>query len=200
MLSFIKEYLIPPGGMSARETVGTVLGVILILISIFIYASVRRDRIILYKLANDVLYGANNICFANYTAGVLGLVGCFREIVFYYRGKKKWADSRLWLAFFLAVSFLTPCVQWAVQREVDLLQLLSAFGTAFLVLGLFSINTVTMKCLVIAGQSLYLVYQIKTRNVTAAVCALMSIVSCIIGLINEFAAAGKRKKDSVSQQ
>ncbi len=186
MIPFIKEYFGSLAGMSAREQAGTVLGILLIIVSAIIYISSKRNRILLLRLANDVLYGANNFCFANYTAGVLGIVGCFREIIFYYRGKKKWAESRIWLAIFMAIAFLTPCIQWAVQRKVDLLQLLSAFGTAFLVVGLFCSDTVKMKALVIVGQILYLIYQITSGNVTAAVCAVMSIISCIVGLINEY--------------
>ena len=186
MISFLKEYLSSLTQMSGRELAGTVLGILLIIVSAIIYISSRRNRILLLKLANDVLYGANNFCFANYTAGVLGLVGCVREIVFYFRGKKKWADSKIWPAAFLTVAFLTPCVQWAIQRKFDPLQLLCAFGTAFLVIGLFCEDTVKMKILVITGQILYLIYQITTGNVTAAICAVMSIISCVIGLINEY--------------
>lgn len=185
MIPFIKEYLSSLTQMSGRELAGTILGILLIIVSGLIYISSRRSRILLLRLANDVLYGANNFCFANYTAGVLGLVGCFRDIVFYYRGKKKWADSKIWPGIFLAIAFLTPCVQWAVQKNVDLLQLLSAFGTAFLVIGLYCSDTVKMKCFVVAGQILYLIYQITTGNITAAICAVMSIVSCVIGLFNE---------------
>ena len=176
MISFLKEYLSSLTQMSGRELAGTVLGILLIIVSAIIYISSRRNRILLLKLANDVLYGANN----------LGLVGCVREIVFYFRGKKKWADSKIWPAAFLTVAFLTPCVQWAIQRKFDPLQLLCAFGTAFLVIGLFCEDTVKMKILVITGQILYLIYQITTGNVTAAICAVMSIVSCVIGLINEY--------------
>ena len=74
MISFLKEYLSSLTQMSGRELAGTVLGILLIIVSAIIYISSRRNRILLLKLANDVLYGANNFCFANYTAGVDGVL------------------------------------------------------------------------------------------------------------------------------
>ena len=70
---------------------GNIIGYIAIAENIFIFLSVRRERVLIFKLISDVLW-ALNMAFlsvdnrANLTGAILNVIGIFREIVFYKLG------------------------------------------------------------------------------------------------------------------
>jgi hypothetical protein len=183
MLNLIVDYF---ASLTPVQIAGTVFGAIMMVLALINFISTRRSRILIIRAVTDVCSALNNFCFGSFTAGLLNCSGLCREIVFYYRGKKKWADSILWLFLFLAIVVLSPFPECFTEGRFMPILLLPAASGVFTVTGLYNKNTVVTKCCIIASQTLYTFYQITRNNPTALITSVMALVSAIIGLINEY--------------
>ena len=89
--------------MNAYIWIGQAIGVLAMLESFFIFQVADRRKMVLLKLVDDVLWIVHFILIGGYTGALTTTVALFREIVFYFRGEKKWASSLLWAVGFSIV-------------------------------------------------------------------------------------------------
>ena len=155
--------------------------------SLFIYVSNRRERIIAMKIVSDVLWAVHYALFGSATASLLNCLAIGRETVFYNRGRKKWADSRIWMWVFIAAMLSSPVLE-SVTSGFRLLLLLPAVGSALAVVGFYCKNTVATKLLLFASTLLYLIYNTAEGNAMGVIGTIGPIVSTLAGLIHEIAA------------
>ena len=75
------------------------------MVSLFlIYQQKSRKNIILCKLSADIFWIAHYFLLGAYAGVIPNAVGFFREIVFYNRGKRKWADTPVWVLVFILIN------------------------------------------------------------------------------------------------
>lgn len=176
---------------------GNIIGYIAIAENLFIFLSVRRERVLIFKLISDVLW-ALNMAFlsvdnrANLTGAILNVIGIFREIVFYNRLDKNWAKHKFWLFFFIGVTLISPIVSWN-----GAISLLPAFGSIFAVILFYSKNTDHMRYLSFLAQGLWLVYASVILSVPAIISNAIMILSSIIGIIRSFILNKKAKREQL---
>ena len=188
------------GGDTVR-IIGTVFGWINVLLSLLIYVSNKRSRILLLKLSSDGFSALNLIMCSFRVAGAIAcLIAVFREILFYLRTKKKWADHICWLFLVIAALALTAIADFAIRGSFNPLALLPAAGSIIAAVGLFSKNTLKMKILVFTGMVPYLFYNIfsydsgkvtASPNVPGIVSTALVMISTIIGIAHEVSAKKK---------
>ncbi|MBO4355304.1 MAG: YgjV family protein [Clostridia bacterium] len=178
--------------------IGTVFGWINVVFCLLIYISNKRSRILALKLSSDV-FSALNMFLCNFrVAGALAcIVAIFREIVFYLRTKKKWADHRIWLFIVIFLLLLSSVIDFILRGSFNPLALLPTFGSIFAAIGLFSKDTLRLKILVFIGTVPYLFYNIFSMefgvivanpNVPGIVAVTFQLISVVIGLIHEIIA------------
>lgn len=170
---------------SPIEVIGTVCGIICIFLAIINYIFTDRNKIIIVKGLSDITNGLNNLCYGKIAPTILNFIGLGRETVFFFRGKKKWADSVVWMYVFMAAMVGTPVVINIIEGW-NWMELLPAGASFFSVYGLYSKNTVTTKICIIAAQIMHTIYQGWVGNITAFITSVMPIISAIIGLIREY--------------
>ena len=176
---------------------GNIIGYIAIAENIFLFLSVKRERVLIFKLISDVLW-ALNMAFlsienrANLTGAILNAIAIFREIVFYNRLDKNWAKSKFWLFFFIGVTLISPIVSWSGP-----ISLLPAFGSIFAVILFYSKNTDYMRYLSFLAQGLWLIYASVIISVPAIISNAILILSSIIGIIRSFILKKKAKREQL---
>ncbi len=180
--------------LTPLQIAGTFFGAVMMVLALVNFISTSRSRILVIKAATDVCSALNNFCFGSVTAGLLNCVGLFREIVFYMRGKKKWADHIAWMFVFMAVMALSPFPECFRAGRFMPILLMPAAASIFAVAGLYNKNTIVTKCCIIVAQILYTVYQITRKNPTAIMTSVMALISPIIGLFNEFIQRRKARR------
>jgi hypothetical protein len=99
------------------KLVGEIIGYVAVAEGFLIFLSSRRDRILIFKFIADVLWTASHLFLGNYTGAILNGIAVGRESVFYNRDKRKWASTRLWLLFFLAVTAASPMYSLISGKE-----------------------------------------------------------------------------------
>lgn len=173
---------------STMELVGTVFGILCFLIALINFVFTSRDKIIVVKMLSNVVSGANNFFYGKYLPMAICGINMFREFVFYFRGKKRWADSKLWMfAFMLAIVGAPFALQWlfgsAGWKWSDLIP---SAASCVIVFALYSTNTVTTKIGMAVGQSMYVAYYCWVGNFSAVSYSAAAVVSSVIGLVREY--------------
>lgn len=92
------------------------------MISLFlIYQQKSRKNIILCKLCADIFWIIHYLFLGAYAGVIPNAVGFFREIVFYNRGKRKWADTPVWVAVFILINLVLGLRTFSVWYNILLI-------------------------------------------------------------------------------
>ena len=172
--------------LSARNTVyviGQVLGFFIAAESFFIYFSRKRNQILTAKLICDALNVLQQAMIGALTGSIINAVAIFREIVFYNRGKKKWASFRFWLYLFIVLMGIAPLLSWA-----GVVSLLPAIGSGIAVVAFYVNSPKTTRRIGLVAQVFWLAYVILTRNYGAILSNVVVIISAVLGLIRDASA------------
>ena len=117
------------------EQIAYILGVVGVVECFFIFYSKTREQILFFKFLCDVIWLTNYLLLGNITGSVINGINMVREVVFYHRGKKKWATSHIWVAVFLIATRIAGYRGFlAAQMIADAL---SAVLALFLYRGLY---------------------------------------------------------------
>ncbi len=89
--------------------IGQFVGVIAMVESFFIFQVTDRRKMVTLKLFDDLLWVTHFILIGGYTAALTTGIAVFREVIFYFKGNKKWASSTWWaIVFSLAFAICAP--------------------------------------------------------------------------------------------
>ena len=160
---------------------GYIFGVIFVTIELFVFISSKRDRILLTKTLSCVCATLNQFFFGAITGALLNFIGIARSVIFYFRGKKKWADSILWAVLFIAVTLVSPILSWQ-----GYISLLPAFGSAFMVISFYSKKVGLIWTFGFIANVPWVIYNIFMLNFLGLAGSVLSLLSVIIGVINYF--------------
>ena len=174
--------------------ISQILGGIGIVLSVFIYAAKSRSKIIVCKFASDAIWAMNYLLAGAYTGALLNTIGMAREAVFYNRGRKKWASHRFWLYVFIALTFLSPILEFIKIGHFSFAPLLPATGSSFAVISFYSIKTRNMRILGLISQTLWTIYNAIVANPTALIASILITVSIFIGMFREWRDTHNKEK------
>lgn len=177
--------------MDVLKIAAQIIGYIAIAESVLVFISTKREKILIFKLIDDVLWFFNMLFMGNYTGAVLNAIAVGRELVFFNRGRKKWASHKFWLFFFMAVMLVSPILTWAGPVSI-----LPAAGSAVAVICFYAQKPIMTKCFAYFAQGAWLAYAILTNNTASTVCNVIALVSATIGLIHELIVKRKAKRNA----
>lgn len=175
--------------MESLTLIGNVLGYLAVLSGLLIYVSVKRTRILLLKICSDVLFLLHQFCLGMISGGMLSGIAIVRSLVFYQRGRHKWADNPLWVMLFLILTLISPILTW--QGPVSLLP---AIGSVVCVFAFYVKNTLLLRILSIIGEGLWLIYGVIGGSVQLALFGTIALISISLGMVNEWRQKRKKKK------
>ena len=190
---------------------GQVAGWLQFAVTLPMYVSTRRSRVLAIKLTSDILGAVNMLCTGFRAAGAYtNSVAIAREIVFYQRTRHKWADRKIWLFLFLGLMAAAPVFDFALRGSFVWLSLLPAAGSLIAAVGLFGRNMLTSKILIIASQIPYLAYNclafgddmktVISFNIPGIVICSMTVLSAAAGIVNEIVTAKRKKKEKEEEK
>ena len=173
------------------QIVAQVIGGVAIVENLFIYISNRRERILLFKFLSDALWFVNYLLMGGLTGALLNAIAMGREAVFALRDKQRWAAGKWVPALFLALTWLSPALEWIRRGGFTWQPLLPALGSMIFVLGFYARDTRFTKASSLLGNALWLTYALLIGNYTGMLSNLLMLLSAIIGLVRE----RKRQKE-----
>ena len=76
-----------------------------------LYQQKTRKKLLVRKLCADILWGIHYICLGAAAGAIPNIIGIFRELIF-MNNDKKWANSLIWPAVFISVSWIAAIISW----------------------------------------------------------------------------------------
>jgi hypothetical protein len=177
--------------------IGEIVGYVAVAASLFLYVGKTRDQISIAKIVVESILLVSVLLCELYLLAVLGTMAIVRQSIFHFRGKKAWADSKFWLYFFLAFTIVSPIVEFSISGwekvtlEQILLALMPTIGSILATFGYYVKNTLHSRILITPSVFLYGIYNIIILYIPSIVSFGLSVISLVIGYINEF---NQRKK------
>lgn len=162
------------------QIIGNVIGALAVVEVIFLFISLRRDRILLFKLINDILWTLSYICLGLSTGAVLNFIGIGREFIYGKREKGGIWAKHFWLWLFLVITLLTAPLSWE-----GMISILPVIGSMLEVVAFYSNKPSHMRILCFAAQFLWGAYAVIGGNYASAACCVLQVVSIIIGTVRE---------------
>ena len=160
--------------------IGQILGFLIAFVSFFIYYGKNKKNILTAKLISDVLNVVQQGMIGAYTGACINVIAVAREIIFYHRGKWKWANSRLWLWLFILLMGLAPVLTWN-----GIVSLLPSIGSVLAVIAFYMEKPTYIRVIGLCSQIFWLLYSIFTINLGAILQNIILIFSAVLGLIRE---------------
>jgi len=162
------------------------------MISLFlIYQQKNRKNIILCKLSADIFWILHYFCLGA-TAGMIpNLVGFFREIVFYNRNSKKWANTPLWVALFIVVN-----LSLGIRTFNEWYNIIPIVASSFVTISLWLNNPNLTKIISAPVCVSFLIYDIFVGSYIGIINESISILSVAIYFTKKLVEE-KRMKNSI---
>lgn len=166
------------------RTIAQIIGYIAVAENIMIYISNCRERILLWKFVSDTLCMLNYLLMGGFTGAALNGVAMIREAVFSLRGKVEWTNQKWVPALFLALTWLSPVMEWTT-KDFSWIPLLPAFGSMIFVAGFYSKNTMRIKVSSLFGNAFWMAYAISITNWAGMTGNILMAISAMIGILRE---------------
>lgn len=155
--------------------IGQVVGVIAMIESFFIFQVTDRRKMVAMKLLDDLLWVTHFILISEYTAALTTGIAVFREIIFYHRGKQKWASSILW-----AVGFSVAFAACAPFTWVDIFSIFPAAASVVSTWVFWVNRTKTAKLIQLPSAVCMFIYSIVYSSYSGLLTQIITIVSIAI--------------------
>ncbi len=94
------------------EILSLVFGALGVVINALIFQQKTRENILKFKLTSDFCWMLQYLFKGAYTGVAIACIGVIRETIF-LNNKHKWAQSKLWLLLFIALSLISPIITWS---------------------------------------------------------------------------------------
>ncbi len=171
------------------EIIGVCFGLFCIVIGLVNYVFTDRKKIFILKGTNDVFSMISNLCYRKVVPVTICVISLCREIVFYHRGMKKWADKKIWLFVFISALALLPAFMTVITGgNLSYMDILPPVGSTFVVCGFYSKNNKVTKSCVAIGYIMYVIYYSWVGNISSVIASVTPIISSLIGLVRELKA------------
>ena len=181
--------------MKTVEYVALGFGALGILVSVIIYQQKKGRKLLLWKLASDLVWLIQYLLLGKYTGAGSCVVGVVRESVFLNQ-HKRWAQSKLWLLFFLLLNVTISILTWGSAYSA-----LPMIASAVSVFSFWRANPTLTKILAYPISICMLIYNllgtgdISYMGVANEVLVLLSTTVSLIGVAKD-----KRRSIAVKEQ
>ncbi len=180
---------------NAAQIVGQVIGILALCVTIICYQFNSQKKILIMQILASVLFTVNLALLGGISGALLNIHGICRALVFYQRGRRKWADSRFWVGFFIAAG--AACVAATYQSLLDILPLI---GTVFTTIALYMTDPRKIRLTTIPSPPCWFIYHLSNGNIGGVLNEIFVISSIIVAMLRyDFKKSGgktKKEKDA----
>lgn len=159
------------------EVLSIVFGGLGVIINALIFQQKTRDNILKFKLASDFCWFLQFLFKSAFSGAAIAFIGIIRETVF-LNNKYKWAQSKLWLLLFIALSLISPIVTWNGYFSI-----FPAVASIISVICFWLSRPLLTKTLAYPICACQLTYAIKWMIPMTIVNEVITVISTTIGLI-----------------
>ena len=157
---------------------GQVLSMIGMVLTIVSFQMKTRKQIILIQTAGSVFFLLSYLLLGSWSAVYLNVVFLIRNIVFYFRKEKSWAQHKAWLIGLLCAVVIAGTVGF--RSWLDILPIIgSVFGTV----AMYMKSENMLRLFKLGDSPCWLIYNCTVPSAGGVICEVFNIISIVVGLI-----------------
>jgi len=153
------------------------VGLVALVCSLASFQFKSRKGIMIAQMTASLLFSLQLFMVGAITGGCLDLISFIRTLIF-SNNTKKWASSKLWLYFFVAVMVVTGILTW--QNWTSILAICGSILSTF---ALWMKEPKNVRRTSLFVGPCWLVYNIINGAYTGALNELIAMASIVIGMI-----------------
>lgn len=153
------------------------MGVAGIISSIISFQCKKHKPLMLFRTANELLFGLQYLMLGAYTGMFANFIGCVRNTIFTRMVEKKKSTMRMRFLFsvlFIVMSFFT----WAGFKSI-----LIGVAKAMSTYAYGSKNTGFVRIMILLTSSVWLFYDAAVKSYAGCACEIFTLCSIIAGII-----------------
>ena len=159
------------------ETVAHILGIIALAFAVISYQQKTHKSILVFQLLANMTFCVHFIMLGAVTGGILNAVAATRAVIFVNKGKR-WAENKIWLWVFCAVSIIVGILTWK-----DLFSILPILGMLCTTAALWIKTPKYVRLVAFPSSPLWLVYNTVNKSYAGAITEIITMCSIIIAII-----------------
>ena len=181
------------------QVISSGFGYLAVFFNLLLFLSRDRRVICVIKGVIEVFWALSYFLIERYTIAILALIATLRQCVFFFRGKKDWADKRIWLYLFLALTLSSPVIETivAVSKNLAFCQIainfLPMIASVFYVFAYYCKSALNTKFVALPAVVIYLIYVYLIKNHAGILGNILALLSLSLGLINEYVNSNQKK-------
>lgn len=164
-----------------RSLIGNVVGIIAVFSGLGIYSHNDRKKVLTAKFVADSIWAIHFMLIGATTGALLNVVNIIRDYIFFNKGKKRYADSVLWIVVFILLNLASGAASYE-----GLISLIPITGSSLAVFGLWLSDSHKMRIISFFAIGLWFVYAGITHSIPSFVYNGFALASIIFGLIKDF--------------
>ncbi len=142
------------------EIISQIIGILALCVTVICYQFNDQKKILIMQIIASLLF-MTNLALRDAMAGaLLNIHGICRALVFYQRGRHKWADSPLWAVFFSVLAVICVAVTW--QSPLDILP---AVGMVFTTAAYYMTDPKWIRRLTLPSPPMWFIYHLSAGNI-----------------------------------
>ena len=167
--------------MDAVHIISQILGILAFIMTVICYQFNTQKKILLMQLVCSLLFLANLILNGSYSGALMNVLGFCRCLVFYQRGKHKWADSPWVCVIFCVLAVVCGIVTYSSPVDI-----LPAVGMIFTGISLYMTNPKLIRLFTLPSPPCWFVYHLTASgsvNIGGVLNEVFVTVSVIVAMI-----------------
>ena len=153
-------------------------GILAMLVKVCEFQLKTRNKIIIFATVASSCWFTYFVLQGDFTSAISNFVLMVQGIIFYQRGKHKWANSFAWLFVFLATQ-----VVFGILTFKSALDLFPIFGGSLCTIAYYVMQEKRYRVVIIVATALWLLNSITKGYLLATINDASCFISAIIGLV-----------------
>ena len=164
------------------------IGIVAMIFPALSFQQKTQKRILLFQLIGNSLFFVQYLLLNSYVGAFLNLIAIIRALVYSQMGKRKWADSILWLYLFLLLTVATYVLTFTVfgtERTTFnyIVELMPVIGISIQHFGFRMKEASKVRLMYLFSAPLWVAYASIRMSIGGILVDSINIVSIIIGMI-----------------
>lgn len=159
------------------NTIAQILGYIAMGLNLIIYSRNKRKSIITFLMISACFFTVHYFLLGAYTGSALNLICVLRSAVF-LNNDKKWAKSKFWLWFFIAVCALSGVLTFKAWYSI-----LPPIGMILSTISNWMKSETKIRLITLPSSPCWLIYNIINHSVAGIITECIVMTSLLISII-----------------
>lgn len=158
--------------------VANAVGVIGMILAFLSYQNNNRRKMLAYQIGMSLIWIVHFYLLGAYAASAINFIGAIRAIVFYYKGRCRWADFKAIPYLFCLMNLLTTALTWTGYLDI-----LALVATILQTIALYMKSPRHIRLLSLPASPMWMIYDICNKSYVGLCTECFVLTSLLIAFV-----------------